>query len=565
MNLKRLLTLPALLILLLSFAQLLLACGGQTELSQAATAIPPQPAAVSSQLTIMPSATAISSQPTIMSSATALPSQPTPTSSGSWSSGDHPVVTTLREVIAESSLVVIGTVSGLGEIVNEARNPNEPDKPDPNLFHIGQVYHITVESYLKGQGGSNVDLVAAEGVIAGSDMHKTPLNFEQAKANDQHIPLVPGTRYLIFLYPFPSFKAQHYFGILKEYWGYKLPVNGTAEIQTLYQASAGAFPTGKPSAVLVTDIKQIISQNPTVAATTAMVVVPTPTPNLVAKQTVNLVKLYGLDTAQSLLIKGRPIPDAKSADFSDRLNMRAVVASLNQDVTVLDNAGAADLSQDVVYMTFSFARDIYIGFNYNIKTAILSVMLPDKANWIRVVAPAQLLHATGLDNLGGPAPTLPVGTVVASPVATTVAAAGPNSASSGTGTGGIAAIKPHLNTANTNTATNVATFTEEDVKQFLNAHPSWGLIKSSIPFTIEKIEFLSSREASTKVATSLSSVVGSTDDKLLCLVTIRGNFAMAGSPPVPGQTVGVAKTFTHAFQLFDAQTGNLILMGGLAN
>jgi len=82
---------------------------------------------------------------------------------------------------------------------------------------------------------------------------------------------------------------------------------------------------------------------------------------------------------------------------------------------------------------------------------------------------------------------------------------------------------------------------------------------------IEKVEFLSSREATIKIATSLSSVVGSTDDKLLCLVTIRGSFAMAGSPPVPGQTVGTAKTFSHAFQLFDAQTGNLILMGGLAN
>ncbi len=555
MNLKRLLTLPALLILLLSLAQLLLACGEQTELSQAATAIPPQP-------TIIPSATAISLQPTIMPSATAISPQPTTTSSQSWHIGDGPaMITDIREIIARSSLVVIGKVSGLGEIVNYARDPNDHSKPDPNLFVIGQVYHLQVESYLKGQGGSNVDLVANEGAISGPDMHKTPLNFEQAKANDQHIPLIPGTRYLIFLAP-SFFAAQHYFDIYKENWGYKLPVNGNAEIQSPNPESPKFFP-GKPSAVLVTDMKQIISQNPTVAVTTMRVDVPTPTPNLVAKQTVNLVRLYGLDTAQFLLIKGRPIPDAKSADFSSRLDMRAVIASLNQDVTVLDNSSAADLSQDVVYMTFSFARDIYIGFNYNIKTAILSVMLPDKANWIRVVAPTQLLHATGLDNLGGPAPTLPGGTIGALPVASTVAAAGPNSASSGTG--GIAAIKPHLNMANANTATNVATFTEDDVRQFVNAHPSWGLIKSNTPFTIEKIEFLSSHEATIKIATSLANVVGATPDKLLCLVTVRGSFAMAGSPPVPGQTVGPAKTFTHAFQLFDAQTGNLILMGGLAN
>ena len=448
MNLKRLLTLPALLILLLSLAQLLLACGEQAELSQAATAIPPQPAAVSSQ-------------PTNMPSATALPSQPTTTPSESWHIGDGPaMVTDIREIIARSSLVVIGTVSSLGEIVNYARDPNDYSKPDPNQFVIGQVYHLQVESYLKGQGGSNVDLVANEGTIASPDMHKTPLNFEQAKANDQHIPLTPGTRYLIFLTP-SFFAAQHYFDIYKENWGYKLPFNGTAEIQSPNPESPKFFPS-KPSAVLVTDIKQIISQNPTVAVTTAMVVVPTPTPNFIAKQTVNLVKLYGLDTAQSLSITGILIHEAnKDQFFNFNVDIKAVVASLNQDVTVLNNPAVADLSHEVVYMTFRFAGDAYVGFGYNIKTAILSVMLPDKANWIRVVAPAQLLHATGLDNLGGPAPTLPIGTIGASPVATTMAAAGPNSASSGTGTGGIAAIKPHLNTANANTATNVATFTED--------------------------------------------------------------------------------------------------------
>ena len=122
------------------------------------------------------------------------------------------MITDIREIIARSSLVVIGTVSSRGEIVNYAKDPNDPTKPDPNLiFHIGQVYHITVESYLKGQGGSNVDLVAQEGVIASPDMHKTPLNFEQAKTNDQHIPLVPGQTVgpaKTFTHAFQLFDAQ---------------------------------------------------------------------------------------------------------------------------------------------------------------------------------------------------------------------------------------------------------------------------------------------------------------------------------------------------------------------
>jgi hypothetical protein len=53
-------------------------------------------------------------------------------------------------------------------------------------------------------------------------------------------------------------------------------------------------------------------------------------------------------------------------------------------------------------MVFGFADNTSVGFAYNIKTSTLSFILPDKANWIKVAAPSQLLQATGLDNLSGP-------------------------------------------------------------------------------------------------------------------------------------------------------------------
>jgi hypothetical protein len=545
MRKKTLLTLPSLLVLLITLVMLLSSCGEQTELRQAVTAA--------------------SSPQAMLSSSTTIPSTNTPATTQQTStvvpivglSDQHPlVVTTLSQLAAPSSLVVIGKVSGLGEIVNEARDPNDPSKPDSHLFIVGQIYHLTVESYLKGQGSNNLDFVATEGVLTATDPLNTPTSqyFEQAKAKDQHIPLVIGERYLLFLSPEPAFMTQHYFGITKDKWGYKLPLNGTAHLQSFDSEAKKYFPD-RPSADLVTEVKQIIGQSPTVA-------VPTSTPNILAKQTVNLTKLYGLDKASSLLLKGRPLPD----NYVSHFDLKVVINSLNQDVTVLENSPQTDVSPDIVYMVFSFADNTSIGFAYNIKTSTLIFTLPDKVNWIKVVAPSQLLQAIGLDKLSGLTSTLPTSpTIIVGTASNNPTKAGtiPNIGS--TDTGGISAIKPHLNMANASTVTNIATFTEDDVRQFLTAYPSLGLIKSTVPFTIEKIQFSSAGEATTKIGTSVSNAVGTTNDKLVCLVTLRGKFEIMGSPPVSGQTVGATITFTHAYMLFDAQTGNLILLGRLPN
>jgi hypothetical protein len=129
--------------------------------------------------------------------------------------------------------------------------------------------------------------------------------------------------------------------------------------------------------------------------------------------------------------------------------------------------------------------------------------------------------------------------------------------------GGIAAINVGGKKAALTTNSNGAKFTEADVRQFFTTHPEWGLIKSSIPFTIEKVEFLTSREVSAKLGRNVTAIVGVTDTTLFCLVTGHGSFSMAGGPPTNAQSSQKGVTFQRAFQLFDAQTGNLVLMGGL--
>jgi hypothetical protein len=315
MKKRPLLVLPILLVLLLTFIMLLSGCGEQTELSQAVTAASPSQAMSSSSTT----APSTNTPATMQQTSTIVPI--------ANSSDQHPLmVTNLSQIIAPSSIIVIGKVSSLGEIVNEARDTNDPSKPAPNLFIVGQVYHVTVESYLKGQGSSNVDFVATEGVLTNIDPFNTPTSqyFEQAKAKDYHTPLVVGERYLLFLNPDPSFVAQHYFGLTKDKWGYKLPTNGTAELQSLDSEAKKYFPD-KPSSDLVTEVKQIVSQNPTVATTTAIVIVPTPTPNILVNQKVNMTKLYGLDKATDLSLKGQPL----LSNYVSHFDLKTVIASLN--------------------------------------------------------------------------------------------------------------------------------------------------------------------------------------------------------------------------------------------
>ncbi len=129
---------------------------------------------------------------------------------------------------------------------------------------------------------------------------------------------------------------------------------------------------------------------------------------------------------------------------------------------------------------------------------------------------------------------------------------------------GIAAIK--VTNANALINGNGAKFSEADVRQFLHDHPEWGQFKSTAPFAIEKVEFLTAREVKVRINQDVATIMGVPDTTSFCLMTGRGSFVMAAGPPLPGQpTSNTGATFQRAYQLYDAQTGNLILMGGLGN
>jgi len=127
----------------------------------------------------------------------------------------------------------------------------------------------------------------------------------------------------------------------------------------------------------------------------------------------------------------------------------------------------------------------------------------------------------------------------------------PGPAGGGTPVGrpvGLPAIQPRT----TNPAPGQAAFAVQDVIDYVLARGVQGArIGSSGPITVDKVEFLSGRDANAR----LHQETGQAEETLLCVVTVRGAFILQA--PMPGHD----RTFTAAVLVFDARTGNLLQQG----
>ena len=121
---------------------------------------------------------------------------------------------------------------------------------------------------------------------------------------------------------------------------------------------------------------------------------------------------------------------------------------------------------------------------------------------------------------------------------------------------GIPAIKKQVQAGANVSNTSSTKITEADVRQHYKEINDIYAKTNKTPLTIEKIEFLSRQEASSK----LHYTVDVTDDVTLCLVTLRGKFD-ASIPPSSEQDIGKVYSYSKEFQLFDANTGNLLMDG----
>jgi hypothetical protein len=115
------------------------------------------------------------------------------------------------DLINSSEIIVTGQFTGKGEIVNTARDADDPSKPAPSVIGIDQIYYFKVEQYLKGSGVSSLSIVNAEGLQDVRD-GKVLETIEQAKENFPHWTPKFDTKYLAFLNPVVAEPPGKYYG-----------------------------------------------------------------------------------------------------------------------------------------------------------------------------------------------------------------------------------------------------------------------------------------------------------------------------------------------------------------
>ena len=124
---------------------------------------------------------------------------------------------------------------------------------------------------------------------------------------------------------------------------------------------------------------------------------------------------------------------------------------------------------------------------------------------------------------------------------------------------GVSAIKPHL--------CSIPTFTEKDVRQYMQTIPSFTGIRirqTSPNYIITRILFITNQVANDP--NGLNADTGIRDSGLIvCYVEVYGNFRVDGGPPGRTQVTPTSQPVFHHGQLvFDGVTGNILVMGIMA-
>jgi hypothetical protein len=120
---------------------------------------------------------------------------------------------------------------------------------------------------------------------------------------------------------------------------------------------------------------------------------------------------------------------------------------------------------------------------------------------------------------------------------------------------GYPAIRPHASTNNSATIGTESSpgFTVNDAIEYVKTHGIFKAIGAHGTVKVAKAKFMPSKAAS--VALDGESI-GLPDDALVCYVELHGKIDFAGPS-------GVVVTFSRVYELFDAQSGNLLMVGGL--
>ena len=109
------------------------------------------------------------------------------------------IYTSIPELSSKSDTIIIGKIIATGEIINTARDFDDPAKPDPDYFSVGQIYEVDVEQYLKGDGDKIINILQNQGFLITRSKAPTTSEIERAMAEYDYVQLRPGQTYLFFI------------------------------------------------------------------------------------------------------------------------------------------------------------------------------------------------------------------------------------------------------------------------------------------------------------------------------------------------------------------------------
>jgi hypothetical protein len=158
-------------------------------------------------------------------------------------SGSFIIVTSIAELANRSKLIVIGHVTKTDDIVNMARNPDDPTKPDNEIFIVGQVYMVSVKQFLKGsEKAETIYVVQREGFL-GPSVSKNDSEIEKAKAIEKYVPLSLDKRYLMFLEPMLGHPEGKYYVGVAQPW--RFDVSDTKQVlpESPWEEAVRFFPS----------------------------------------------------------------------------------------------------------------------------------------------------------------------------------------------------------------------------------------------------------------------------------------------------------------------------------
>ena len=183
---------------------------------------------------------------------------------------DYLTVSSMQERVAKSSFIIVGEITGSGEVINASRDVDDRNKPASDSFGVGQVYHCHVIRYLKGTGPETLNIVQVEGFAPHANAASiTQKDIEQLKASYDSVPFQTGTTYVLFLEPFQGIdvKDNYYSGALGLPWRFELLSNGRTQAEGPHDARISPDFGYDPNTPQVAQIEQLVQAEKTSAPT----------------------------------------------------------------------------------------------------------------------------------------------------------------------------------------------------------------------------------------------------------------------------------------------------------